>query len=161
MSSYMSNDAIIRDRQLEVLQVCIPLFVTANATPASKTLANDEPSRLFLNAQGISQITLANGAVDSAGELSAITFASVASGDATGLLNGLLRFNEPLVKVMSLELVQRTGSNSVISCTLTSAPATGITSGGDKVVFNVSSGVNFATTNYDACLVARVQVGLL
>jgi len=161
MSSYRAQDSIIQDRELEVLNICIPLFVTASATPASKVLSNDEPSRLFLNAQSVSQITLANGAVDSAGELSAITFQSLASGDATGLLCGLLQIREPIVKVLSLQLVQRTGGNGVISCTLPSAPASGITSVGDKLVFNASTGVNFATTNYDACLIAKVQLGLI
>jgi hypothetical protein len=155
----MAKDSLIQDRQLEVLEVCIPLFITGNATPASKTLANDEPARLFLNAQGISQITLANGAVDSSAELSAITFQSLASGDASGKFSGLLRINEPIVKVLSLELIQRTGGNSVVSCDLTSAPSSGITSGGDKVVFDATvSSVNFSSANLDACLVARVQV---
>ena len=160
MSSYDAKDPLILDRQLEVLEVCIPLFVTANATPASKSLSNDEPSRLFLNAQGISQITLANGAVNSAAELSAITFASVASGDATGILNGLLRFNEPVIKVLSLELIPRTGG-SVVACSLVSAPSSGITSSGQSVAFNLTSSVNLATTNLDATLVCRVQVGLV
>lgn len=157
-TSYMSQDSLIQDRQLEVLRLSIPLSIVANATPASKTQSNDEPARLFLNTEGVQQITLANGAVSSVAELSAITFASPS--DATGVFNLLLKFNEPVIKVCSAMLVRSNGQE-VISCTLTSAPASGITSAGSSVVLNADSAVNFATTNYNACLEIAVQVGLV
>lgn len=158
MSSYMSHDSLVQDRQLKVLRLSIPLSIVANATPASKSQSNDEPARLFLNTEGIQQITLANGAVDSASELSAITFASPS--DASGVFNLLVRFNEPVVKVCSAMLI-RTNGQEVISATLTTAPASGITSAGDKVVLNADSAVNFATTNYNATLEIAVEVGLV
>jgi hypothetical protein len=152
MPNYQAKNELTLSRQLKVQELAIPLFVTANATPASKTVANDEPAMLFINTEGISQITLANGAVDTAAELSAITFATAT--DATGVYSMLVRIGEQVSKVVSAQVIRRDG-NEVISCTFPTGATTGISSLGDKIVLNADSAVNFATTNYDASLVIR------
>lgn len=152
MPNYQAKNEKTLSRQLKVQELAIPMFITANATPASKTQVNDEPSMLFMNTEGISGITLANGAVDSAAELAALTFA--AATDATGVYNLLVRIGEQVQKVVSAQVVRRDG-NEVISCTFPTGSSQGITSLGDKIVLNCDSAVNFATTNYDASLVIR------
>lgn len=150
--SYFPKDSAVAQKQLRVQELCLNFAVTANATPASVVVSVDDPSLLFLKTEGTNRITLAAGAVDSAAELSAITFASAT--DATGIFNALVRINEPLAKVVCAQLVSRTTTESLAG-TLTSAPATGITSAGDKIVLNFDSAGNFATTNYDGCIIVR------
>ena len=152
MSSYQAKNEKTLARQLKVEELAIPLFVTANAVPANKTQASDEPALLFINTQGISGITLANGAVDSAAELAAITFASAT--DTTGIYNLLLRVGEQVVKVVSAQVVRRDG-NEVISCTFPTGALNGISSAGDKIVLNCDSAVDLSATNYDASLLVR------
>ena len=156
MANYDAKDVIVRDRLLETLEICIPFLITHNATPASKSMNEDEPALLFLNTQGIQDITLADGAVDSAAELAALTFA--APNDASGIFNLLLRINEPVIKIVSAQILQRGGSE-MINCTFVTGSTNGITSAGNKVVFNADSAVNFATTDYDATLVVNYVVG--
>lgn len=155
MPSYQAKDEKVLNRQLKVQKLAIPLFVNSNAVPASKTANSDEPSMLFMNVEGIAGITLANGAVDSAAELAAITFAPAT--DATGVLNLLVRIGEPIQKVVYAQIVRRNG-NEVISCTFPTGSTDGVTSLGDKIVLNADSAVNFATTDYDACLLLAYVV---
>lgn len=155
MPNYQAKDEKVLSRQLKVQEIAIPLFVLHNATPASKTVSNDEPSLLFINTQGISQITLANGAVDSAAELSAITFASAS--DANGVYSMLVRIGEPIKKVVSAQVIRRDG-NEVISCTFPTGATSGISSAGDKIVLNADSAVDFSAADYDASLVIRYVI---
>jgi hypothetical protein len=124
----------------------LPVFITGNATPASKTLSYDEPSLSFLKTEGLDHITLARGAVDSASELSAITFATAT--DATGIFSCLIRCGEPVLKVCSVKLSNRAGNELVVGTAPTGATAY-ITSVGDKIVANFDCGVNFAAANGD------------
>lgn len=156
MANYDAKDTIVRDRILETLELCVPFSIVANATPASKSMTEDEPSLLFLNTQGIQDITLADGAVDSQAELDALTFA--VPNDAAGIFNLLLRMNEPVVKIVSAQIIQLNGSE-MINCTFVTGSTNGITSAGNKVVFNADSAVNFATTNYNATLIVNYVVG--
>lgn len=154
MASYLAQDSLVQDRQLKVLEINIPFAITANATPASKTVVSDEPARLFLNTEGITGISVANGALTTA-ELAAITFATAT--DSTGIGNLLVQFNEQIQKVISIELVRRNGSE-FITGTFPTGATTGITLLGDKVVANFDSAVNFATTDYTANVCVKVAV---
>jgi len=156
MPNYQAQNELTLSRQLKVVELAIPFSVTANATPASKTVTRDEPAMLFVNVEGISGITLANGAVDTAAELSAITFATAT--DTTGVYNLLLRVGEQVSKVVSAQVVKNNvggASSEAITCTYPTGATSGITSLGDKLVFNCDTNTSFATTDYSATLVVR------
>lgn len=151
MPSYYPKDDQVERRSLLVQKLTIPLFVTANATPASKVIVSDEPSLLFYNTQGNGNCTVAAGAFDTSAEAAAITFASAT--DTTGIFSVLVRTNEqnPLVKVMYVRIVRRDGNESVMG-TPCSGSAQFLTSVGNKIVADFDSAVNLATTNGDYCL---------
>lgn len=148
--SYDAKNELVRARQLKVQKLSIPFFIDANATPASKTVTRDEPALLFLNVEGISGITLAAGAVDSAAELSAITFATAT--DATGVFNALVRIGESLLKVCSAKIVSRAGASDIVAATFPTGATSGITSVGDKIVLNFDAGRDFSSADGDYCL---------
>ena len=120
--------------------------------PALKLQLNDEPSRLFLDTQGIDQISLANGSVDNAAELAAITFAT--PNDVAGQFSLLLRINEPIGKIVSAQLIQINGSET-INLTFPTGSTQGITSSGMIMVFNADSAVDLSSFDYKASLVVR------
>lgn len=149
MANYQPKNELTSRRALRVQRLCIPFFITSNATPASKTVTRDEAQMLFLNVEGIAGITLALGAVDTAAELSAITF--TAPVDTTGILNALVRVGEQVTKVMSVKCVKRNATEITAGTAPTGATAF-ITSLGDKIVVNVDTATNFATTDGDYVL---------
>jgi hypothetical protein len=160
-SAYYPKDDLTYGRSVKVQSLTIPFYITANATPASKTLAVDEPGLLFLNVQGINDCTVAAGAFDTSTEQSAITFATPT--DSTGAFGLLVRVgngSELILKVMSVTVSSRNGAVSGILCSpptgANSTPAVEyITLLGDKLVANVASGIDLATTNAD--LVLKVE----
>lgn len=154
--SYQAKNELVRGRQLKVQEVSIPFKITANATPASKTVERDEPALLFLNVEGISGITLAAGAVDSSAELSAITFATAT--DSTGVFNALVRIGEQLRKVCSARIVSRNGTSDIVAATFPTGATSGISSVGDKVVLNFDAGRSFASVDGDYCLEIKYVV---
>lgn len=64
---YQPKDTEVYTRQLKVQRLVIPFVITANATPSSKTLTNDDPQILSLQTQGISQIPNPNAPSSPAG----------------------------------------------------------------------------------------------
>lgn len=151
MSNYDAQNELTRARQLKVQRLVIPLFIDYNATPASITYVSDEPGMIFVNGENVSQITLVLGAVDTAAELSAITFTSPDASD--GIFNVLCRVGEPIAKVCSVKLHRRNSSTDV---TITGTAPTGatayITSAGDKIVANFDTAVNFESADGDYVL---------
>lgn len=147
MPNYQAKSSDVLRRQLKVERLVIPFTVTANATPASKSLANDEPSVLFMNAQGVTQISVANGALDS-GE--AVPSFDLALSDAGGTLNVLVKISEQIVKIMQARVSNRS-TGAVYACYHNvSNPDTDANN--DKLLLNINTGVNFATTSLDACI---------
>lgn len=153
-SAYMPKDDQCYRRSVEVQKLTIPFFITANATPASKTVVSDEPSLLFLDVQGINNCTVASGAFDTSAEAAAITFQTPS--DTAGQFSVLVRTNEPnaLVKVMYCRVVSRSVQNEGGSGTPSSGSSPSfLTSVGNKIVADFTiSGLNLATTNGDLCL---------
>ncbi len=112
------NDQVLQ-RQLKVQKLVIPFTVTANATPASVVLRNDEPSVLFLKSEGVDQITAAQGSETA-------TF-SVSPNDANGIMNMFVKIDsDDCEKVCRAEVTDRVNGGSQ-PCKLGSAP--GISSG--------------------------------
>lgn len=149
-ASFQAKQSNVLNRQLEVQRLVIPFTVTSNATPASKVITNDEPSVLFMNFEGITGISIAAGALVT-GEV-APSLASAT--DSTGVFNVCVLINEPLVKVMHMEIVSRTIASGIVKPAAILAFSTG-TNGGMSVFANVTSGVNFSSTSLDACLVVE------
>lgn len=146
---------LVSNRATEVQRLSIPLLITANATPASKTVAVDEPGIVFVNVQGITGISVANGALASTETPPALATAT----DSTGVINVEWLINEALVKVMNCSLVTRNlnGSSLCIPGQIlafsTGAGVSGLTQA--DIFANFTTGVNLGTTNLDCCLVVE------
>lgn len=149
MSFYPKQDRVM-ERSLRVQRLSIPLKVTHNATPASKVVTNDEASVLFINAQGVTQITIANGALD-AGEATP-TF-DLSAADSTGDLNMLVKIQEQIDKIQNAQVIDRVTGATYACYTNSSNPP--LSADGDKLLLNCHSGVNLASTDLDACLVVE------
>lgn len=151
MSTYEPKDSRVKARALEVQRLVIPLAITHNATPASKVLANDEPAVLFLKTQGLTQITIASGALD-AGEATP-TFDSAAA-DSTGTFNMLVRINEAVSKIMAAQVIDR-ATGAAYPCFINSTP---LDANGTKLLLNCTTSVSLATTDLNACLMVEYVV---
>lgn len=152
MPQYGAKDEVVQNRQLKVQRLSIPLLITGNATPASVVPRNDEPARLFLQTEGVNQITAALATNETA------TFSTGAPTDATGIFRCLVRINESIEKVVGAYCQNRV-DGSFEPCSLGSA--TGITTGsggGKSIMLSVDSDVNLASANLDACLVVEYVV---
>lgn len=153
MSTFQPKASTVAQRALKVQELAIPLAITHNATPASKVVANDEPALLFINAQGVTQITIAKGALDS-GE--ATPSFDLAAADATGDLNMLVKISEPLAKIVSATVVSRkTGASYA---TYVNAAGASLSANGDKMLLNCHTNLDLSATDLDACLVVRYTV---
>lgn len=149
--SFQPKSSQVAQRALKVQTLTIPLTISANATPASKIVSNDEPAVLFINAQGVTQITAAKGALDSGEATPSFTLALA---DATGDLNMLVRINEPVSKIMSAQVLSRS-----TGATYTAYPnSTPLSANGDKLLLNCHSNVDLTATALDACLIVRYVV---
>lgn len=139
--SFESKSQQVLSRQLKVQRLVIPFTITANATPASVVLRNDEPSLCFLKSEGVDQITAAL----TAGETATYTVSPV---DANGTLNIFLKVGETVEKVCRANVTDRVNGGSQ-PCKL--GDADGVSSLGN-IMLTMDSTVNHATTNFDGCL---------
>jgi hypothetical protein len=154
-SGYYPKSAQVMERSIEVQRLVIPFTIAFNATPASKILGSDEPSILFLQAQGISQINSTSGALDP-GE--AVPPFDLAASDASGAFNLLVNVapgevpgsnGDRPVKIMQARISDRS-NGAVYPCyqNITNPP---IDVNGTKMLLNCASSVNLATTSLNAC----------
>lgn len=142
-SSFYPKDSLAMDRSLKVQSLCIPLSVTSSATPASVVLGNDEPSVLYLQSQGVDQITAAD-------SVAAAQFNDTTPSDASGQLNCLILVGEQVAKVMQARLRNRvTGVEYPLVQDLGSS--NGVSTSGN-IMLSVTTSVNFGTTSLNACL---------
>ena len=150
--AYQPKNELVASKALRVQELCLPFSIAGSATSANVVVTVDDPALLFIRTQGTDRITVASGGLDSAD--TAPTYTS--PNDANGQFAILVRINEPVSKVISAELI-RLDSQEVISCTLPSAPSSGIVAGGnlDKIALNADSGANFASDSPKYCLVVR------
>lgn len=140
MPSYYPLDEILQRRNLKVQKLSIPLVVVGNATPASVSLSNDEPARVFLKSAAVDQITAALLTNETA------TYTTAAA-DATGIFQVLIRVNEQVAKVVGASCVSR---NSAAAQASFLGSATGITTGsagGTAIMLVVDSSVDFTGAN--------------
>lgn len=142
-SAFYPKSSLAMDRSLKVQSLSIPLTVTSSATPASVVLGNDEPSVLFLQSQGVNQITAAD-------SVAAAEYADTTPTDASGQLNVLIVVGESVQKVMCARLRNRiTGAEYAL--VQDGGSTQGVSSSGN-IMLSVASTVNFTSASLDACL---------
>jgi hypothetical protein len=137
-----STREAVQGRQLKVQELAIPFTIAGHATPASKTLTSDEPSVLFIQTEGKTQITAAAGALD-AGEATP-TFSATAT-DSTGVINLLVKVGEQITKVVSAEVQDRAAGVAQI-CYIDTNP---LSANGDKICLDadLSAALTSGTAN--------------
>ena len=140
MPSYYAKDSLVQNQQLKVQRLVIPFKVAHSASSASVVIAASQPALLFLNTQGVNQISA----------VAAGTPSFTSPNDAAGTMNVLVQINEPVLLVCHAEVISRTGAVSAVT---TLANTTGLTTAGNQVVLNVTTGVNSTTTDLDACFI--------
>jgi hypothetical protein len=155
-SGYYPKSYPVMQRSIKVARLVIPFSITSNATPANKVLATDETSVLFLQAQGITQISVASGALDP-GE-SVPPFDLTAS-DASGAFNLLVNVapgevpvsnGDRPTKIMQARVSDR--STGAVYATYHNVTNPDIDVNGTKMLLNCASGINLATTSINCCL---------
>lgn len=149
---YSSKDDTIQQRQLEVQEVCIPVAITGNATAASVLPRNDEPSRLFIQTEGVNQITAALASGETA------TYTTTAPDDSDGIFRFFLQIKEPVGKVCSAYFFLR---NTGVQVPVSLGSATGISTGsggGKSIMLSADSAVDLSAANLDGCLVVKYVV---
>lgn len=147
---YQAKDAGVRGRQLKVQRLSIPFKITGNATAANVVVAVDDPSILFVNTQGVTGISVANGA-QVTGEV-APSFTS--ANDASGISNLLVRINEPLSKVVSAVVYSRALASGIAKPCNILAFATG-TNAAQSIYLDCTHGVNLSSSNLDGVLIVE------
>lgn len=152
MPSYSSKDEVVQNRQLKVQSVCIPVFITGNATPASVLPRNDEPGRLFLQTEGVNQITAALASGETA------TYTTAAPDDSDGIFRMFLQIKEPVEKVcVAYMFIRSTGVQVPVSLGSSTGISTG-TGGGKSIMLSADSAVDLSAANLDACVVVHYVV---
>jgi|SRR5271165_4378951 len=147
---YPRNDRAFQ-RAVEVQRLVIPFYITHNATPASKVLSTDEPTICFLQAQGVTQISVANGALNP-GESSPPFDLSAA--DATGDFNLMVNLQDQkdsVVKIMHAQISNR-ANGAVYPCYHNSTNPDIAGPNSNQMLLNCHSSVNLASTDIDGCL---------
>lgn len=148
MSNYDSKNELVGARQLKVQELCIPLAITGNATPASVILRNDEPAIMFLQSEGVDQITAALDAGETA------TYTSTAD-DSDGRFRILIKVQEAVGKVCGATAYNRVTAENI---PVFLGSATGITTGsagGKSIMLVADSAVDLSAANLGACIVVK------
>lgn len=152
--AYQAKDDKVLARQLKVQRLVIPFSIVGNATPASVVQRSDEPAILFLRTEGVDDITVASGALDS-GDVATYADAAV---NSTGIFNILVRVNELVEKVCSARIYRRAATAATATAqavALGSAAGVVQTAGanGSKIMLTGDSDVALNAANtLDACL---------
>lgn len=141
-NAYQAAKPEVLGRQLKVQKLSIPFTITHHATPASKTILVDEPAILFLQVEGIDQITVNNGAIADAATLPTMSSES----DASGIFYAALNIGETVAKVVSAKMVSR-ASAEIVACTVLASADSGLVP-----IVKVDCATDLSTTDLDAVL---------
>lgn len=151
--AFQAKDPGVRGRQLKVQELAIPFSITANATPASKTVVSDEPSIMFLNVEGITGISTATGALASGETAPSLATAT----DSTGVINLCVKVTETMSKVVSAVVFSRSVAAGLSKPCNILAFATG-TNAGQSVFLDCTTGVNLSSTSLSGVLIVKYIV---
>lgn len=149
---YDAKNELVAGRQLKVQRLSIPLSVAGNATPASVVLRNDEPAVLFLQSEGVDQITAALAANETA------TY-TVAASDANGVVRALVKIQESVEKVVAAYACRRDAFEMIpVRLGSASGISTG-SAGGKSIMLALDSALALNAANtLDACLIVEYIV---
>jgi hypothetical protein len=144
--AYEAKDSAVNGRQLEVQSLVIPLRIVGNATAASVSLQNDEPGFVFLRSSSVDQITAEL-------NVNEVATYSAAPNDAAGVFQVLIKINEPLGKICSARLLNRSAAAAQAAYLGSATGITTGTGGGQALMVLCDSTVDFTGANtLDACL---------
>lgn len=150
---YRAQKEAVQAVELKVQQLALTFSITGNATPASKTIAVDDPAVLFIKSEGLSQVTAAAGALDS-GE--ATPSFDLTATDSTGQINFLVKVGEQIKKVVSAQVVNR--ASGVSEPCYPNASGLSVSANGDKILLNCNTASDLSAANVTACLIIRYIV---
>jgi hypothetical protein len=131
--------ASVLDYSIKSQRLCIPFSIVHNATPASKTNANDLPAALILALEGQ---TAAAAAVDSGTNFATPT-------DSTGVFGILLANVGKVKKVLKYEVVGL--SSGTIVLTPEGASSTGVTIS-KNIAISADSSLDLSATDLSGVL---------
>lgn len=148
---YDSKKAEVQRAQLKAQRLVLPFQIVGNATPASKTSNIDDPAVLFLQMEGIDNITSSSGALDS-GE-SAPSFTTAAN-DTNGIFNCLVKVGESISKVLRASCYRR--STTVAEAddvyVVSLGDADGLSANGDKIILSIDGPSALTSGTHNLCL---------
>ena len=155
--SYDAKQSLVSDRQLKVQRLVVPFQVVGSATAADVALSNDEPSLVFLQSEGVDQITAALATDETA------TFTDATPTDSSGQLNVLIRIGEEVEKVCGAEILNLDADafTAVSGMAANLGSSTGITTGdagGKSIMLSLDTGDSHATGTHKRCLVVEYIV---
>jgi len=150
MSAFEAKNELVRGRQDKVQSLVIPLTIAGSATAANVVCRNDEPGFVFLQTEGVDQITAALSTNET------VTYTTAAN-DANGIFRILVKIDEPVVKVCGAFLSRRSAAAQE---PVFLGSATGITtgSGGGQSIMLVADSalaLNSGSNTLDACLIVQ------
>lgn len=147
--AYEAKNSGVEARELKVQRLVIPLTIAGNAVAASVVCRNDEPAILFLQTDGVDQITAAL----ASGETATYT---VATADATGVFRALVKIQEPIAKVCAAYGCRRDAFEVVPGRLGSASGITTGSAGGNSIMlaFDCALALNAANT-LDACIVVE------
>lgn len=151
--AFQAKDSTVLGRQNKVQRLVVPFKITHHATAASKTVAIDEPSIVFINVEGITGISTATGALVTGEVAPSLATAT----DSTGVINLLVKIGEPMIKVCTAYTMSRAVAAGLTKPCNILAFATG-TNAGQSIYLNCTTGVDLGATDYDAVLVVEYIV---
>lgn len=148
MANYQSRDSQVSNRQLKVQRMSIQFKIVGNATASAVAISTDEPSLLFLNTSGNTQIASGQGLSSTD---TAPTLANAAS-DSSGTFNLLVQVREPLARVMGVRVVRTDVANKQYQCQLENGGTgivvdTALSSSGDKIIVSCVGDLALNTSN--------------
>jgi len=149
---FRSVDDKVQNRQLKVKELSIPFKINSNATPANKTHETDEPTLLFIQSEGVDEITEAAGALAS-GETAV---PSQTESDADGKFGILVKVGETVSKIVSAQVLNRV--TGVLEPCFINSSGDSLSSLDTSIILNCDSATNLGTTDLDAVLILKYTV---
>jgi hypothetical protein len=141
--AYEPKNELVRNRALKVQTLVIPFVVVGNATPASVALSCDEGGFMFMQSQGVNQITPALDAGETA------TYTTTLN-DANGILNILIKLRDDVaIKICEARVINRI-SGAAYPAYLGSA--SGLTSSAEGLMVAATLPAFNTAVTVDACL---------
>ena len=156
MSRYRAKDALVQGRQLKVNTLVIPFQVVGNGTPADVVLTNDESGLMFLQSEGVNQISAALDTNETA------VYTDASPSDAAGELNCLIKIREDIEKVLGTDLLNLDDDGFAVLDKSAAGANSGSTSGistgsggGKSLMLSMDTGADHSSGTHKRALVVH------